>query len=164
MRTVTHSSSGKTLGLKKGHELAVDLRTVYTAGYEWFWTQRPAKGVVKVVSKRLKPYPHKSGEVGYPYHTIFLLKAVGSGTTTIKLVERRSFDKTDVAAHFALTIHVPAAKSSSAQHACTRTSSGSCIQGGEFCPQADYGSSGWDASGRRYVCTGDHTHPHWETP
>ena len=49
-------------------------------------------------------------------------------------------------------------------HACTRTSSGSCIQGGQFCPQASYGHSGWDARGRRYVCKGDHTHPHWMLP
>lgn len=45
---------------------------------------------------------------------------------------------------------------------CTTTSSGSCIQGGEFCPQADYGQSGTDANGRTYVCTGDTEHPHWE--
>ena len=49
-------------------------------------------------------------------------------------------------------------------HKCTRTSSGSCILGGEFCPRADYGHSGWDAKGRRYVCKGNRTHPHWEKP
>ncbi|MGY2701727.1 hypothetical protein [Nocardioides sp. HB32] len=49
-------------------------------------------------------------------------------------------------------------------HPCTRTSSGSCIRGGAFCPQASYGHSGWDARGRRYVCKGDHTHPHWMRP
>ncbi len=51
-----------------------------------------------------------------------------------------------------------------AKHACTKTSSGTCIQGGEFCPKASYGTSGWDANGRRYVCTGSTTHPHWELP
>jgi hypothetical protein len=49
-------------------------------------------------------------------------------------------------------------------HACTRTSSGTCIQGGEFCRQDEYGQSGWDAQGRRYVCKGSHVHPHWEIP
>ena len=49
-------------------------------------------------------------------------------------------------------------------HACTHTSSGSCIRGGEFCPQASYGMTGWDASNRHYVCKGDYTHPHWELP
>lgn len=49
-----------------------------------------------------------------------------------------------------------------ASHACTRTSSGTCIRGGQFCPQAKYGKHGWDAQGRRYTCKGSHTHPHWE--
>jgi hypothetical protein len=55
-----------------------------------------------------------------------------------------------------------AAAAQTATHACTTTSSGSCIQGGEFCPQASYGTYGWDGSSRRYLCTGDTVHPHWE--
>ena len=47
-------------------------------------------------------------------------------------------------------------------HGCTTTSSGSCIRGGGFCPQAEYGMTGYDANGTAYVCTGDRTHPHWE--
>jgi hypothetical protein len=49
-----------------------------------------------------------------------------------------------------------------AHHACTRTSRGTCIQGGEFCKQSEYGHHGWDAEGRRYTCKGNRTHPHWE--
>jgi hypothetical protein len=49
-----------------------------------------------------------------------------------------------------------------AAHACTTTSTGSCIRGGEFCPQASYGQFGYDADGTRYECTGDAVHPHWE--
>ena len=52
----------------------------------------------------------------------------------------------------------------SSHHACTKTSSGKCIKGGEFCKQAQYNHSGWDAAGRRYVCKGSRTHPHWEKP
>lgn len=47
---------------------------------------------------------------------------------------------------------------------CTKTSSGSCIRGGQFCPQSSYGKSGYDVRGRRYVCKGDRTHPHWMVP
>jgi hypothetical protein len=50
-----------------------------------------------------------------------------------------------------------------ATHACTRTSTGNCIKAGEFCPQADYGHYGYDANGDRLECTGDSSHPHWET-
>lgn len=49
-----------------------------------------------------------------------------------------------------------------ATHACTRTSSGSCIRGGEFCPTADYGQTGYDANGDPLTCEGDTTHPRWE--
>lgn len=51
-----------------------------------------------------------------------------------------------------------------ASHECTTTSSGSCIAGGQFCPKAKYGQSGWDAQGRMYVCKGDSDHPHWMIP
>lgn len=47
---------------------------------------------------------------------------------------------------------------------CTKTSSGKCIKGGQFCPKAKYGKSGWDAKGRRYVCKGNRSHPHWMRP
>lgn len=54
------------------------------------------------------------------------------------------------------------ATAASAAQTCTHTSSGSCIRGGELCPRASYGRTGTDARDRRYVCTGDRTHPHWE--
>jgi hypothetical protein len=60
--------------------------------------------------------------------------------------------------------HTQAVSSVDRHHKCTRTSSGTCIRGGEFCPQARFGHSGWDAKGRRYVCKGNHQHPHWEKP
>ena len=50
---------------------------------------------------------------------------------------------------------------SAGKHPCTHTSTGTCIRGGQFCPQASYGHAGWDAQGRRYVCKGDRVHPHW---
>lgn len=71
-----------------------------------------------------------------------------------------------------VVIHVTAPKkagsgsssggSAPATHACTQTSTGSCIRGGEFCSQSMYGHTGYDANGRSWICTGDHTHPHWE--
>lgn len=56
---------------------------------------------------------------------------------------------------------VPSA-STGGTHPCTRTSSGSCIRGGQFCPQASYGVVGYDGAGHRYLCSGDRSHPHWE--
>ena len=51
-----------------------------------------------------------------------------------------------------------------AHHKCTKTSSGHCIKGGQFCPKAKYHKSGWDAQNRRYVCKGSKSHPHWMKP
>jgi len=58
----------------------------------------------------------------------------------------------------------PGDASTQALRPCTRTSSGSCIRGGQFCPQSRYGQSGYDARGRRYVCKGSRSHPHWMIP
>jgi hypothetical protein len=73
------------------------------------------------------------------------------------------------AALLAPSVAMPAAQASQAaaahhhhrhHHGCTRTSSGTCIQGGEFCPAADNGKYGWDANGRKYICRDGH----WEVP
>ena len=64
------------------------------------------------------------------------------------------------------TIHLAGSGSSggggSGTHACRKTSSGSCIRAGEFCPKADYGKKGYDAAGDVLVCKGDSTHPRWK--
>jgi Protein of unknown function (DUF1524) len=51
--------------------------------------------------------------------------------------------------------------SSGSGHSCTRTSTGKCIKSGEFCPTADRGKTGYDADGRRLICTGS-GEPHWK--
>jgi predicted secreted protein len=155
----TLSASGRTVSVKAGHEIRLDLRTDVHDGYGWVITTHPAKAEVALVSRHVVAYAHAKGAVGFPYHTYYLLKAVGHGSTTIKLAERKTTNTSTVARRFTLGLRVPATV-----HACTRTSSGTCIQGGEFCPQAKYGQSGWDAQGRRYVCKGSTVHPHWEIP
>lgn len=67
-----------------------------------------------------------------------------------------------VVTHVVAPAPAPAPPPPAPAPSCTTTSSGSCIRGGEFCPQADYGTIGIDAYGRQYTCTGDTTHPHWE--
>lgn len=165
VRTVGQGSSGRTIGLTKSHELKIVLRTAVDGGYRWVITHRPNGAVVKVSRPKLTAYPHQPGGVGYPYRTTYVLTAVGTGSARISLAERQSGSPAQVAERFTLRLHVTAPRPRAvASHACTQTSSGSCIRGGEFCPQASYGQSGWDAAGTRYVCTGDHTHPHWERP
>jgi len=64
----------------------------------------------------------------------------------------------------AATAHAAASGGVSARVSCTLTSTHHCIRGGQFCPRASYGRSGWDAYGRRYVCKGSRVHPHWMRP
>jgi predicted secreted protein len=162
LRTFRLADSGQHITLAKDHKIKVDLRTDTDGGYSWAIGAQTGGRKLAVVSRTTRPYRHKKGAVGYPYHTIYVLKAIAYGTRTVRFVERQPFDKSNVARRFQLTVRIPTPPKP--QHACTTTSSGSCIQGGEFCPQASYGQSGWDAAGRRYVCQGDSTHPHWELP
>lgn len=71
---------------------------------------------------------------------------------------------TSTAAIAAPVIAAAPVTAAASHHACTKTSSGKCIKGGEFCKQSQYNHSGWDAAGRRYVCKGNRTHPHWQKP
>jgi len=107
----------------------------------------------------------------FPYHAGGRLKlhaAKGDYRLRAMLKEHgRTLDVSPV-----VVIHVTAPKphasagsaehTAPASHSCTRTSTGSCIQGGEFCQQSMYGQTGYDGGGRSWVCTGDTTHPHWE--
>jgi len=58
----------------------------------------------------------------------------------------------------------PAAHAAPPPPACTKTSSGTCIKGGQFCPKASYGKSGYDKNHKRWVCKGDRSHPKWTKP
>ncbi|MFT4262516.1 MAG: hypothetical protein QM572_03985 [Nocardioides sp.] len=39
---------------------------------------------------------------------------------------------------------------------CTKTSTGTCIRGGQFCPSKSKGKYGYSSTGRRYKCTKGH--------
>lgn len=58
----------------------------------------------------------------------------------------------------------PAAYAAAPAASCTKTSSGTCIKGGQFCPKASYGKSGYDKNHKRWVCKGDRNHPRWTKP
>ena len=107
IRIVTLSAAGMRIAVHKGNRLRLDLRTASDGGYAWSFTHRPKKSVIRVIGKTRKPYKHGKHEVGYPYHTFYLLKPESFGTTTVELIERQPFDHKHVARHFTLTIHVP---------------------------------------------------------
>ena len=51
-----------------------------------------------------------------------------------------------------------------AKHACTKKPNGACITRGQVCPRAKKGHVGWDNRGRKNICRGAGTHPHWRKP
>jgi predicted secreted protein len=108
VHTVGHSASGTTFTLVQGRTLRIDLRTEVDGGYQWVMTHRPNKAKVEIVKHKLTPYKHKAHVVGYPYHTIYLLKGHRTGTTRITLVERQGTSKANPAERFTLRIHVVA--------------------------------------------------------
>jgi len=103
--TITQSASGLTVQLAKGAELRVNLVTVVDGDYLWYYTHKPAARVVTVVSKKLVPASSSGHTVGAPAHTVYLLKAAGAGTTTLRLVQKQPETKVDES-HFRLTIVV----------------------------------------------------------
>ncbi|HZZ97232.1 MAG TPA: protease inhibitor I42 family protein [Jatrophihabitantaceae bacterium] len=107
MPKYTLSDSGKHVTVEKAHKIKIDLRTDRDGGFSWKISAQSGTRTMSVVRRTVRPYKHKPGTVGFPYHTIYVLKAVNDGTGTVKFVERRPFDKSDVAKRFKLHIHVP---------------------------------------------------------
>lgn len=106
---------------------------------------------------------HRGGRIG--------VRDIAAGTVRLRAVVIAQGQVLDVSNVVVLHVHKPAPvkppvkpvhQAAQVSHSCTQTSTGSCIRGGEFCPQASYGHTGYDAGGRAWTCTGDRTHPHWE--
>ena len=104
-RTFTEKQNGKTVKVHKGHRFKISLETCTDCGDHWVVTHKPDKSVVKIESKKMKADPHSPGAVGFGYHTIWTLKAVGHGKTTIKMVERGPSGQT--VKRYKLHIHIP---------------------------------------------------------
>lgn len=98
--------SGKTVSLMKGDRVRVDLKTEQDGGYAWVRRAPTGTGELTLIKKSTRPYDHPPMTVGYPYHTTYLFEATKNGPTTLRFVERRSFDKTDVIKRFRLTVNV----------------------------------------------------------
>jgi hypothetical protein len=107
-RVFHNGDRGKTVHLAVGQTVKISLRTCVDCGESWHYVDRPKSSVVKVLGKRMKAYQHAPGTAGYPYHTIYTLRADGTGGTTIRLAEYASFDKhkKQDATHFRLTFEV----------------------------------------------------------
>ena len=78
MPKYTLSDSGKTVTVEKSHKIKIDLRTDRDGGYSWKIKTQSGTHTMSVVRRTVRPYKHKPGTVGFPYHTIYILKAVNA--------------------------------------------------------------------------------------
>lgn len=99
------SDSGRTVNVRKGSYLKIDLRASTGTAYRWVITQGRNSSIFTVVSRKTYAYPHSPGTTGYPYHTVYTLKAVARGTGTFRAALRSSVDSS-VARRFRLYVHV----------------------------------------------------------
>lgn len=127
-------------------------------------TAHPVSGTKVLLQRQTATGWHKAGT--FPHHRggrLFWSKPA-RGTLHLRAELLRGGQVLDVSPVVTVRVTAPVkhTTTTSTGHSCTRTSTGGCIRGGEFCAQAMYGHTGYDASGRSWECTGDSTHPHWE--
>ena len=110
-KTVTGSSSGGSIKLKKGAKLTVKLTQNSDGGYQWLTKKATNAKVLKLVRTRTvvatcdtPPYC----VVGAPTTFVATYKAVRKGRTNVSLVERRTFESSSVKpiAKFKLAVRV----------------------------------------------------------
>jgi inhibitor of cysteine peptidase len=99
--TVSDQDTGKTIDLAKGGTLVVELSSNPSTGYSWAVKGNPAP--LKLVGSDYKP--DQSGKVGAPGVQQFRMEATAPGTSTLKLVYRRPWEK-GVAPARTFTLHV----------------------------------------------------------
>jgi hypothetical protein len=101
----THKDSGTTVHLGRGTIFKVKLKTCTDCGDAWHWRHRPNRHIVKQLSKRVVSHVQPPA-VGGMATTIYRFKVVGTGTTTMRLVETNPSGKR--ISRFRLTEAAPA--------------------------------------------------------
>ena len=101
---VSDQDNGKTIDLTKGGTLVVQLESNPSTGYSWAVNGDPSP--LKLVSSEYKQ-PDQSGRIGAQGIQEFHLEATAPGTSILKLVYRRPWEKNVAPAKmFALNVNV----------------------------------------------------------
>lgn len=84
--TFTAKDAGKTVMLRVGDKIVIELSETPGTGYSWEFAENPS-GVLRKVSERLMSAPQPSGPpiVGRPEKHRFTFEAMGAGRTSIEL-------------------------------------------------------------------------------
>jgi predicted secreted protein len=103
-RTFHQAASGRTVHVERGEVLRISLRTDSDGGYRWAVVRGRHSSVFRIVSREV--VPASTTLVGAPSRTVWTLRAIARGTATFKAVERRPWDRSDVAKRFTLRLRV----------------------------------------------------------
>lgn len=98
-------ASGHTISVAEGKTFKVSLEACGDCGQHWSFTHRPAAATVEVEHRRVVS-DAKPPAVGGNDHTIWTFRAVSTGKTTMRMVERSADDGNKVIKRFTLTVEV----------------------------------------------------------
>jgi hypothetical protein len=99
----THADSGHTEHLAVGTTFKVRLRGCGDCGDSWSFPKRPDPHVVKILSRRVIAEAKPPAVGGYD-HTVWTMKVVGRGSTTMRMAEHAATEGGKVIKRFRLTI------------------------------------------------------------
>ena len=95
-----------TFAVKEGKTFKVSLRACGDCGDHWSYQHRPDASVLKQIGTPKTVSEAPAGAVGGNNHKVWTFKAVGKGTTKMRMVERTARNHNKVIDHFTLTIEV----------------------------------------------------------
>src|SRR5579863_1115544 len=105
MLHLTAADNGNTYAVQPRTAIELKLTSVADAGYHW--RLKPLdKSVVRLVSHRYVAHKHKSGVVGGSGMEIWRFRAVGAGSSRIRVVYLPPGRNAKPARHFCVTIRV----------------------------------------------------------
>jgi len=102
-RTIRAGDAGEEIELRKGHTLAVSLAGNPSTGYTWEAVELDETVLRQIGEPSFKP---ESKKVGAPGEQIIRFRAVGEGSTTLRLVYYRPWEDVEPARTFSVDVIV----------------------------------------------------------
>lgn len=84
-KTYHQSDSGDTVKVSKGNAIKIDLLANSGTGCGWAITQGKKSSRIKIVSRKTRDAAHDPGTTGYPFHTVYKVRAAKAGKVTLKI-------------------------------------------------------------------------------
>lgn len=101
--TLSESDNGKTIELKSGEQISIDLHENATTGYRWVLETSD----VRVVVIQTGDFSSKAALVGAGGRTAWIVKAVAAGTAELRGKRWRQWEgETSVKERYLVTVHV----------------------------------------------------------